>query len=516
MSGVEITITVQDKNNVHAQTSEGNEGHCAVDIDRLRSDTIKIFENWLNESKISKRAELEVLGAHLYQMIFRDEVRSLFERTLEKVPKGGRLRVQLSFGEKASDLASLPWEYLYYPDSGTVKGYFLSTNGSLVLSRYMPKGKERESLGVDESPLRILTVVSQPETLAPVIAEPVIDAIEKLADVKHTVLDKPTMANFLDKLMETRPHVLHFIGHGRFNKQEKIGEIAFLDPDERSLMWLVDSQFSECFPQAEWTPQLVFLHLCEGATVDFSANFAGLAPQLVRTGIPAVVAMQYPITNMAAIAFSRAFYRELANGAPVDQAVQIGRWRITVDIPNAYHNRVFGTPVLYMHSRDGIIRPGTGREEKPITAGKSVVPALPQGKSETKQAISAQTRQKDEATTPPAGAYLQPPGSGEFGMLPVPPNLGYQVKDGPKTEVEELKRQQDLIFKEGYKAMLRMGLSNDQQKAVKNKIAYIKEALKSKTFSDAKKMLDEYYEREEDEDVKMILLTMIVTMEKMI
>src|SRR5215475_4890090 len=97
MSSVEITITVQDKNNVHAQTSEGNEGHCTVEIDRLRSDTIRIFENWLNESKISKRAELEVLGAHLYQMIFRDEVKSLFERTLEKVPKGERLRVQLSF-----------------------------------------------------------------------------------------------------------------------------------------------------------------------------------------------------------------------------------------------------------------------------------------------------------------------------------------------------------------------------------------------------------------------------------
>src|SRR5262245_25140063 len=101
MSSVEITITVQDKNNVHARTNEDAEGHCTVEPDRLRRDTIEIFEDWLNRGKIEKRVELEVLGAHLYHMLFRDGVRDLFETTLENTPKGQRLRVQLSFQEAA-------------------------------------------------------------------------------------------------------------------------------------------------------------------------------------------------------------------------------------------------------------------------------------------------------------------------------------------------------------------------------------------------------------------------------
>src|SRR5205823_2530038 len=97
--------------------------------------------------------------------------------------------------------------------------------------------------------------------------------------------------------------------------------------------------------------------LCEGGAVDFDANYAGLAPQLVRAGIQAVVAMQYPISNNAAIIFSRAFYRAMAKGEPVDIAVQTGRYRITTSISKAYDSRVFGIPVLYMRSRDGVIQP---------------------------------------------------------------------------------------------------------------------------------------------------------------
>ena len=45
----------------------------------------------------------------------------------------------------------------------------------------------------------------------------------------------------------------------------------------------------------------------------------------MREGIPAVVAMQYEITDTAALAFAAGFYEALARGKPVDQAVTKGQ-----------------------------------------------------------------------------------------------------------------------------------------------------------------------------------------------
>jgi pyruvate/2-oxoglutarate dehydrogenase complex dihydrolipoamide acyltransferase (E2) component len=76
--------------------------------------------------------------------------------------------------------------------------------------------------------------------------------------------------------------------------------------------------------------------------------FSGTAATLVRRGIPAVVAMQYQITDEAAIEFSRAFYEALADGWPVDAAVTDARVAVSMDSMLEW-----GTPVLYMRSPDG-------------------------------------------------------------------------------------------------------------------------------------------------------------------
>jgi hypothetical protein len=57
------------------------------------------------------------------------------------------------------------------------------------------------------------------------------------------------------------------------------------------------------------------------------------------------------------MAFSRAFYESLGQGDAIDDAVQKGRYRITTRVTGALDTRVFGTPVLYMRSRDGVLLP---------------------------------------------------------------------------------------------------------------------------------------------------------------
>jgi hypothetical protein len=96
--------------------------------------------------------------------------------------------------------------------------------------------------------------------------------------------------------------------------------------------------------------RLVFLNSCEGAKGSPRDTFSSTASTLVRSGIPAVVAMQYEITDKAAIDFSRAFYEALADGLPVDVAVVEAR--TAVKMTSALE---WGTPVLYMRSTGGRI-----------------------------------------------------------------------------------------------------------------------------------------------------------------
>ncbi len=352
---------------VRASTEKGAEAEGKFELCDLHRRLIDIFVDWLNAgNKISRRQELIVFGEVLYCALFDQHVDAFFKqyRRLAR-QEGQRLRLQLAFSEKMNSLACIPWEYLYAPDTSTEKGFFLATDRDLVLSRYMPLSEQRTTLAPDKPPLRILVVSSKPQDCGHVKAESVIEAIQQLAGLDIMIdsslyrQTRPTINNFLEKIAEFRPHVLHFIGHGDFNKEEQRGEIALLD-DDGNACWVDDRVFTEYFEQTRVLPRLVFLHLCNGGTVDFTANYAGLAPQLIRTGIQAVIAMQYPITNGDAIAFSQAFYHSLVRGDPVDHAVQVGRWRLTIGNSASAPGKC-GIPVLYMRSKDGVIQSSAKR-----------------------------------------------------------------------------------------------------------------------------------------------------------
>jgi len=98
--------------------------------------------------------------------------------------------------------------------------------------------------------------------------------------------------------------------------------------------------------------RLVVLNACEGARGSDRDLFSSTAAILVRRGLPAVLAMQYEITDRAAIEFSRAFYEVLAEGMAVDTAVVEARKAVSFAVTNTIE---WGTPVLYMRAPDGQI-----------------------------------------------------------------------------------------------------------------------------------------------------------------
>ena len=87
--------------------------------------------------------------------------------------------------------------------------------------------------------------------------------------------------------------------------------------------------------------------LAEGAG---PSPFTGVASSLVQGGLTAVVAMQYAISDRAAIAFSQTLYRRLAAGDPIDTAVTEGRRTFVRMDPDSLE---WATPALFMRAGDG-------------------------------------------------------------------------------------------------------------------------------------------------------------------
>jgi hypothetical protein len=358
----ELTVVLQDEQVVRAETPTGGEIFGRLKLDALEQRVVRLFDEWLRTRRVRERAELELFGAVLYRALFGGEVGICFDRLLDDATTDERLRVQLRFDEPAGRLARLPWEFLYRPRSQTRRGLFLATERELVLTRFMPLETARAvSLRPTDAPLRILVAIATPRDLPRVITGPVIRQVQRFAAgsprTEMTVLAEATLERLLEQVGVEAPHILHFMGHGEFDEGTRRARVALLGADGNA-DWIPDSTFVDALARAASLPRMVLLHACQGATVDFASDHRGLAPELVRTGVQAVVAMQYPVTNRAAMAFSQALYQELTRGAPVDHAVQDSRWSLAHVATGRFELRDFGTPVLYLRSRDGIISPG--------------------------------------------------------------------------------------------------------------------------------------------------------------
>ena len=141
--------------------------------------------------------------------------------------------------------------------------------------------------------------------------------------------------------------VFHFIGHGGFDPDRGEGMIAFAD--ERGRRQLVAaSALADLLSVADPMPRLVVLSSCQTAAGADADMFSSTAATLLRT-VPAVVAMQFAVTDDAGAVFSRAFYQALVHNRGVDEAVRAGRIALTDWNADTLE---WVTPVLYLRSRD--------------------------------------------------------------------------------------------------------------------------------------------------------------------
>ena len=298
-------------------------------------------------------AAIKTFGSQLYRELFHHELevnllRSQILATTEG--KGLRLRLRLS---DTPELAELPWEFLY----DRSRNRFVCLADRTPLVRFLEVPDPPRPLRVSP-PLRVLVMISSPRdaSFAELDVEQewaklhgVLSELEQAGLVQLERLETASLAALRQRLRRDDWHVLHFIGHGGFDTHAKDGVLVLEDQAGGSR--LVTAQALGVPLHNHDALRLVVLNACEGARSDPTDPFAGTAQTLIQQGIPAVVAMQFEITDRAAIAFTSELYAAVADGYPLDAALSQARQAIYTDVSEIE----WATPVLYLRAPDGHI-----------------------------------------------------------------------------------------------------------------------------------------------------------------
>ncbi len=310
----------------------------------------------LRHARPGSRTSPQEVGEQLFSALFSGSTRSLLDQSLGMI-HGRNLGLRIKLHIDAEDpglaqLASLPWELLYRKETRE----FLNLSSHTPLVRYLDVQRPHTPLPL-EPPLRILIVISSPADCRQLDLDKERALIERgwgrYEGVQVDFVEEATVLALQGKLAARLYHVLHYMGHGDFDEQS--GQGMLLMEDAHGQASPVDGESLGILLRDARTLRLVFLNACETAKVTREHGldpFAGVASALVLAGIPAVVAMQFPISDRAAITYAGTFYPLLAQGFPVDQAAAEGRRAIRLSRRGTME---WATPVLFMRAPDGVL-----------------------------------------------------------------------------------------------------------------------------------------------------------------
>jgi hypothetical protein len=301
----------------------------------------------LRSYRSTQMDEARQIGQRLFDALMVDQVRDAFRSARGAAEGSGKgLRLTLCLSE-SPELMELPWEYLYE------KPRFLSQ------SIYSPIARSLDLRDVAAPyplslPLNVIGMVSSPSGFATLDVErekaKLASALQPLSSAGAVTLEWLERGSLkeLDAVINRREeiHAFHFIGHGGYSARDESGILVL--EDERGDPHEVSGQELGLVLQDERSMRLAVLNSCEGARSSHIDPFSGAAASLVHYGVPAVIGMQFEITDEAAIAFAGRLYEAQARGFPVDAALAQARRAIFA----AGNDVEFGTPVLFLRGRD--------------------------------------------------------------------------------------------------------------------------------------------------------------------
>lgn len=262
------------------------------------------------------------------------------------VPPSGALQIDLV--TNAAELAALPFELAADANGNPI---FAGSEPSLILTRRVRRGSHGERPAWWSKPRVLFAVASLPGAGDPVPFEPHLDAlraalkpwIEPLKGFPEAIPDERRVLKVLREaspeairqaaqaaIDEGHPFThLHILAHGcaigtgwkqRFglamHNRQDASQLARISPEDLR---------AELEPIAERLV-VVTLAACDGGNQANSiAGGGSMAHELHSSGIPVVVASQFPLTFAGSSTFTRTFYRHMLIGEDVRDALHATR-----------------------------------------------------------------------------------------------------------------------------------------------------------------------------------------------
>lgn len=352
----------------------------------LTAEEVRQALGWLERGFIDREFAQE-FGARLFETLLPGPIREGFRTAYEHVAPEAGLRIVLSLPQQ---LEGLPWELIYDREG---------EHGFLARSATAPLVRHYRNLPVsrnppEEGPLRILIVTASPAGYPPISSEEEVAKIVKSLSRQGMSLPEglrllgqhlrhsPSLPEFLGRvrqraLFETRVlshatrqglqqeivearsqgrpyHVVHFVGHGQTDRS---GSFLLFElkrggadgaPGSAEADLVPADDFAEML--AEPTISLVVLNACQTASA--SSFFRSVAQATLRRRVPAVIGMQVPILDRAAVEFAQEFYGNWAAGQEIESSLAYARRLISQEAPGAAAD--WSIPVLFMGPTEGL------------------------------------------------------------------------------------------------------------------------------------------------------------------
>lgn len=333
------------------------------------------------EELIAEPEEVEQLGQSMHDFLFPAEVDEIFRRCRQDKSRGLRIRLRVD----PEELSLLPWEYCFDPRTRQ----YLALERQTPIVRYIAEGFAAPTTLVMPRPVKLLVVLAAPKD------QPELDMAREEAGIRQALQNVPvelsvlrhaTVEKLHDALLNVEPHILHFSGHGVVHNG--FGALALEDTASGNTDPLTARQMRSLLNRMGIT--LAVLNACETAKHSTRDALMGVAQALIREEIPAVIAMQFLVSETVALMFTRRLYQFLFRGDPLEKIVT--ETRVGIDI-NTEEDRIsWGIPVLFMRAQDGFLwqpetlQKGSGLDSL-VTADLTTRTAFTQAPSATTEGI---------------------------------------------------------------------------------------------------------------------------------
>lgn len=297
----------------------------------------------LNEKNASSR--FQAVGQYLHKLLLRDKLKTRWDQLTADYPaettqtEGRRILLDIT----PKKLRLLPWE--------------LMSDGHLPLFLDSLNPMTRGRLKFDTKaiscqwPLHFLIVVGSDDNDPAVQAEEEINSIEEAllkfdTPIELEILRRPTEQELVDNMKRYKPHIFHFIGHGRKGAGVNNPVLAF-EAGVSGPAWEWNEDMISV-DLRDWKPRFAFVNACRTSTEEAATHSWGITEAFIKAGVPAVIGMQADVLGAAAAKFPGEIYEALSSNSPPDIALATARSNVYRLSADASQRRDWALPTFHI------------------------------------------------------------------------------------------------------------------------------------------------------------------------